>query len=146
MRCLTVMAIKTGADYNGSPKLEKRCKRVPLFGKLRNFRLESIFAFCENVFVRLISRKALKTFWQSHKDAENALKFWATAVQRAAWKNFTDVKRTFNTADQYRHLTIFDIGGNKYRLIAAIHYNTQMVYVRHVLTHKEYDLGKWKTG
>ncbi len=46
--------------------------------------------------------------------------------------------------DQYKQFVIFDVGGNKYRLIVAIHYNTGRVYVRNVLTHAEYDRGKWK--
>jgi mRNA interferase HigB len=72
------------------------------------------------------------------------LRVWAKVVKAAAWKNFAELKQTYAGADQYKQFTIFDIGGNKYRLIAAIHYNTQKLYVRHILTHKEYDAGKWK--
>jgi len=49
-------------------------------------------------------------------------------------------------ADQVGRCTVFNIGGNNYRLIAAIHYNTGVVYIRHVLTHAEYDRGAWKKG
>ena len=62
----------------------------------------------------------------------------------AEWESFADVRETRADADQVGKFTVFDIGGNKYRLIAVIHFNRGMVYVRHVLTHAEYDKGKWK--
>ena len=65
-------------------------------------------------------------------------------VRAAAWHHFADVRATISSADQYGRLTIFNIAHNKYRLIAAIHYNVGRVYARHVLTHKDYDLGRWK--
>ena len=55
-----------------------------------------------------------------------------------------DVETLFKSADKVSNLTVFNIGGNKARLIAAIHYNTQKIYIRHVLTHKEYDQGSWR--
>ena len=113
---------------------------------LRKSLLVFIFAFCENVLMRLISQRALRDFWQAFNDAETALRVWSKAVKCSSWKNFAHVKKTFNTAAQYKKFTIFNIGGNKYRLIAVIHYNTGKLYVRHVMTHKKYDLGKWKTG
>ena len=79
-----------------------------------------------------------------HSQAESPLRIWVKAVRTAHWKNFAEVRATFNSADQYKKFTVFDIGGNKYRLIAVIHYNTQHLFVRHILTHAEYDLGKWK--
>jgi mRNA interferase HigB len=94
--------------------------------------------------MRLISQRALKAFWEQHKDSEKPLRVWARAVKSAEWKSLADVRKTFGSADQHKQFSIFDIGGNKYRLIVAIHYNTQRVYVRYVLTHKEYDEGKWK--
>lgn len=66
-------------------------------------------------------------------------------MARAEWGSFDDAKAVFGKrADQYKQFVIFDVGGNKYRLIAAVHYNTGRVYIRHVLTHAEYDRGKWK--
>lgn len=58
--------------------------------------------------------------------------------------NFAQLRATFGRVDHVDELTVFDIGGNKYRLIAAIHYNRRKVYIRHVLTHSEYDRGAWK--
>ena len=70
---------------------------------------------------------------------------WRKAARAANWQSFDDVKAAFGKrADRYKKYVIFDIGGNKYRLVAAIHYNRGVVYVRHVLTHAEYDRGKWK--
>ena len=60
------------------------------------------------------------------------------------WENFADVRKTFNAADLVGSLVVFDIGGNKYRLAAAIHFNRGKVFIRHVLTHAEYNKGKWK--
>lgn len=99
--------------------------------------------------IRIISRKTLKAFWQRYPDAEKPLRYWHDTTRRSAWADFSQVKQTFGSADQTHAchgntVVIFDIGGNKYRLIASIHYNTQVVYAMLVLTHKEYDRGKWK--
>lgn len=89
--------------------------------------------------MRVISVKRLREFWERHPKSETTLRHWHAAAKAAAWKSFADVRQTFRTADVHKKLTIFNIGGNKYRLIAAIHYNTSVVYVLAVLTHKEYD-------
>lgn len=94
--------------------------------------------------MRVISPKQLRQFWAVHPDARGPLNRWLKRVRAARWKTFADVKADFGGADQYKQLVIFDIGGSKYRLIAAVHYNTGVVYIRHVLTHAEYDRGKWK--
>lgn len=65
-------------------------------------------------------------------------------VEAADWKNPADVKKTFGAADIVGSQTVFNIGGNKYRLIARIAYVLQTVLVRYVLTHAEYDKGDWK--
>ena len=57
---------------------------------------------------------------------------------------FAELRETFPSADMVDDLTIFNVGGNKYRLIAAIPFNRRRVYVRHVLTHADYDRGEWK--
>ena len=60
------------------------------------------------------------------------------------FKYFVELRNQFSSADQVNSLTVFNIGGNKVRLIAAIDYNRQKLYIRAVLTHTEYDLGKWR--
>jgi len=94
--------------------------------------------------MHVISRKALRLFWEEHPDAETALQAWHKAADKADWQSFADVRALFPHADQVDKFTVFNIGGNKYRLITVIHYNRGKVYVRHLLTHKEYDRGNWK--
>ena len=94
--------------------------------------------------MRVISRKKLRRFWTARPDAETPLQGWYQAVRSAQWKSFAEVRRAFAHADQVGRCTVFNIGGNKYRLIAAIHYNRGIVYVRNVLTHAQYDVGVWK--
>lgn len=91
-----------------------------------------------------ISMKPLRDFWPQHPDSEKPLRAWYRVVQHAEWKNFADVRKVYASASQVGKFTVFDIGGNKYRLIAVIHYDRGRVYVRHVLTHKDYDLERWK--
>lgn len=94
--------------------------------------------------MHIISQKSLRTFWEKHPSAKNPLQAWFTRTKKAEWDSFEDVKADFGSADQVGRLTVFDIGGNKYRLIAHIHFNREKVYVRYVLTHPEYDKGVWK--
>jgi mRNA interferase HigB len=65
-------------------------------------------------------------------------------VQQTNFISFDDLRSTFPSADKVGELIVFNIGGNKYRLIVSIHFNRGKVYVRHVLTHAEYDKGAWK--
>ena len=96
--------------------------------------------------MRIISKKKLRAFWTEHPRAKAALEAWYQVARHAEWESFADVRETFNTADQVGRFTVFDIGGNKYRLIAVIHFDRGTLYVRHVLTHAEYDKGKWYDG
>ena len=96
--------------------------------------------------MHVISKKKLRDFWEQHPRAKSPLEAWYQVARHAEWETFADVRESFNTADRVGRFTVFDIGGNKYRLIAAIHFNRGKLFVRHVLTHKEYDEGKWKTG
>lgn len=77
-----------------------------------------------------------------------SLKAWFKATSKGSFKNLAELKRVFSSADYVpigkKEFYVFNIGGNKYRLIAAIHFNTQRLFVRHVLTHREYDQGDWK--
>ena len=94
--------------------------------------------------MHVISQKTLRAFWTKHPQAKNPLQAWFTRTKKAEWDSFEDVKADFGLADQVGRLTVFDIGGNKYRLIAHIHFNRGKVYVRNVLTHADYDKGDWK--
>jgi mRNA interferase HigB len=94
--------------------------------------------------MHIISKKKLREFWERHRRAKPPLEAWHQIAKAAAWENVAEVRRAFKTADTVGRFVVFDIGGNKYRLIAAIHYNRGKVFIRHVLTHAEYDEGKWK--
>lgn len=100
--------------------------------------------FAKMICMHLISRRPLEVFWKKHGDAEQPLRVWIKAVESASWHNLMEVRITFPHADPVGKFTVFNIGGNKYRLITVIHYNRQKIYVRHILNHAEYDLGKWK--
>jgi mRNA interferase HigB len=94
--------------------------------------------------VHIITRKALIEFWEKHPESQQALLRWFKIVQKTEFKNFSDLRKVFPSADKVDHWIIFNIGGNKYRLITSIHFNRAKVYIRHVLTHAEYDRGDWK--
>lgn len=74
----------------------------------------------------------------------SALDAWYTVIEKNNFYNFAELKRTFNSIDKVGNLYVFDIGGNKLRIIASIHFNRQKLYIRFILTHKEYDQGKWR--
>lgn len=98
--------------------------------------------------MHVISQKALREFTKEHADAAAPLSAWLKLVRRGRFRSFAELKRTFASVDlvptKGRDLHIFNIGGNKYRLVAAVHFNTQRLFVRHILTHPEYDAGRWK--
>ena len=89
--------------------------------------------------MRLISNKALRQFALRHRDADEPLQAWRKLIETNEFVGYADLKRVFNSVDKAGDYYIFDISGNRYRLIAAIHFNTQTLYVREVLTHAEYD-------
>ena len=92
----------------------------------------------------VITRKRLNEFAARFPDTKSALARWYVDMKHGTFSNFAELRAAFPTADRVGKLTVFDIGGNKVRLIAAIHYNRRKIYVRAVLTHAEYDEGRWK--
>ncbi|MFC2155334.1 type II toxin-antitoxin system HigB family toxin [Acidobacteriota bacterium] len=94
--------------------------------------------------MHVITRKRLIDFGKKHPETESALEHWYRIVKHTYFGSFAELRKTFPGADSVGRLTVFNIGGNKARLIAALHYNRQKIYIRHVLTHKEYDKGAWK--
>lgn len=92
--------------------------------------------------MRVISNKALIRFASTHADADAPLQAWRKMLESGDFRNHADLKRAFNAIDKVGDFHVFDIGGNKYRVIASIHFDRQMLFVRHVFTHKEYD--RWK--
>lgn len=94
--------------------------------------------------MHVISRKKLKEAAARHGELEGPLDAWFRIVKKAAWRSLSDVRKTFSSGDAVGKWTIFNIKGNQYRLITEINYSSGRTYVRHVLTHAEYDRGGWK--
>lgn len=94
--------------------------------------------------MHVITRKTLKVFWHKYPDSKTALERWLGIIGKNNFDSFVQLRETFPSADSVGKLIVFNIGGNKYRLITAIHFNRQKVYIRKVLTHKEYDKGEWQ--
>jgi mRNA interferase HigB len=94
--------------------------------------------------VHVITRKRLNEFVATHPDTKTALQRWCRLMKAGAFQPFAELRAAFPSADQVGKLTVFNIGGNKARLVVAVHYNRQKVYIRAVLTHDDYDRGKWK--
>jgi mRNA interferase HigB len=85
--------------------------------------------------MHIITRKRFLELVEKHPDCSIALESWYRIVKHTKFNSFAELRQTFPNADQVGKLTVFNIGANKARLIAAIHYNRTLVYIRHVLTH-----------
>ena len=95
--------------------------------------------------MHVISQKALREFWKLHALAEEPLRAWHRLMEKTDFDEPEAVKRIFGKkVDQVAQFTVFDIGGNKYRLITVIDFEWKKVFIRNVLTHREYDEDKWK--
>ena len=94
--------------------------------------------------MNIISSKRIREFSSLHKDAEASLRAWYTTTKHSNWQNLAELKQTYPSADLVGRYTVFNIRGNKYRLIARIVYRSQTIFIVAILTHEEYDLGKWK--
>lgn len=93
--------------------------------------------------MNVLSRKKLEEFWCRHSDAETPLKSWYNTCRKSRWETLDEVQEIYPHADSVGDCTIFNVGGNKYRLITKIRYHYQRIYVIHVLTHKGYNKRKW---
>ena len=88
--------------------------------------------------MRIISKKKIRDYIKDHTQAELPLVEWYITMRAVNAKNLSELRATFNSADSVYSYTVFNIGGNNYRLIAAVHYNTQQCYIRTIWTHAEY--------
>ncbi|AHM63214.1 hypothetical protein D770_24845 [Flammeovirgaceae bacterium 311] len=88
----------------------------------------------------IIALKILRDFYEKYPDSEPSLLYWIQATKRAEWNKPSDVIADFPTADIIKNdRVIFNISGNKYRLVVSINYTTKYVYIRFIGTHKQYD-------
>lgn len=101
-----------------------------------------------NVYVKIVGKLILQEFWQQHKRAKKPLERWIQVVEEAEWHNFSKIKQTFRTCDvvksDNRRFVVFDIGGNKYRLVTTVNCEGQIVVIKAALIHSDYDKEKWK--
>jgi mRNA interferase HigB len=106
--------------------------------------------------VNVISRQGLLDACQSYPDAKNWVNAWLLVAKKAVWTGLADVRRTYPATDQVGQCLVFDVRGNKYRLIATVIWARKVVgsrppktingtlYIKHFLTHAEYDKDAWK--
>lgn len=94
--------------------------------------------------MRILGRNIIQTFLEKYPDSQSSLKSWAQAVEANRFRHFHELKRTLGSADYVKPYTVFNISGNKYRLIVLIHYPLETAVVQRILTHSEYDKGKWR--
>ncbi len=90
--------------------------------------------------MRIIARKTLKEFWENHADARQPLQAWYADVKHVTWEKPSDIKSVYRNASFIENnRVVFNIKGNKYRLIVVIQYDYSIVYIRFIGTHREYD-------
>ena len=94
--------------------------------------------------MHVITQQRIWKAKELYKEAANALDGWYRTMAKNYFSSFAQLKEVFGSVDKVGDNYVFDIGGNKLRLIASIHFNRQKVYIRDILTHTEYDKGKWK--
>ncbi|MGO9272835.1 MAG: type II toxin-antitoxin system HigB family toxin [Terriglobia bacterium] len=94
--------------------------------------------------MHVISYKAIREYKGARPEAGAALDNWYRVVTRAKWNSFAQVRQVFGSADWVKPYVIFDISGNKFRLIAEVNFRSQTLFIRHILNHGEYVEGKWK--
>jgi mRNA interferase HigB len=92
--------------------------------------------------MRVISNKALVDFASNHPEAMVVMQAWRKIIESRNFANFAELKAAFNGTDKVDDFCVFNVGGNKFRIVASVSFSYQKLFVRHVFTHKEYD--KWK--
>ena len=94
--------------------------------------------------MHIITRKRILEFSERHPESERPLDRWYRIAKRTNFESFPDLRRTFRSADQVGKLTVFNIGGNRFRLVTYIVYAKKRIYIRNILTHTDYGRGRWK--
>lgn len=94
--------------------------------------------------MRMISRKAFRMFAEKHPESGQALDDFYGKIRRCSPRNMAELRQTFPTADSVGDCIVFNVGGNKYRVIIHLDYEVQTMWIRFVLTHAEYDRERWK--
>jgi mRNA interferase HigB len=90
--------------------------------------------------MHIISIKMLREFWQKHPAAELVLRQWHSIVEQTDFRDFGHIREFFNSADYVPPYVVFDVAGNNYRVVVVVQYRAKRIYVREVMTHREYDV------
>ena len=94
--------------------------------------------------MHVISYRKIRDFVKSHSSTHQALDSWYKIASKARWQNLIEVQSILPSAEAVGNFTVFNIKGNRYRLILSIDYQYQLIYIKYILTHAEYDKNKWK--
>ncbi|OYD87774.1 hypothetical protein CDG77_27475 [Nostoc sp. 'Peltigera membranacea cyanobiont' 213] len=94
--------------------------------------------------MHIISFRNFREYAGSHADCQEALSNWYKVATKTKWSNLVEVQQIFIKAEAVGNFTVFNIKGNKYRLIVSIDYQGQLIYIKYILTHAEYDKENWK--
>ena len=94
--------------------------------------------------MHVISFSRLREFGRRYADSQNVLDNWFKVTSKANWTDLLEVQSVFPTAEAVEEFTVFNIKGNRYRLIVSIDYQKQLIYIKYILTHADYDKEKWK--
>ncbi len=95
--------------------------------------------------MRIISRKAFRTYWEKHPEAEPSLSDFYRKFKWLEAYSLIEVRQTFPGTDNVGDCFVFNVGGNKYRVIVHLDFEVQTAWIRFVLSHAEYDKDRWKT-
>lgn len=94
--------------------------------------------------MHIITQKRIWDAKKKYPESANALDGWYRIIKLNQFKNYSELKKCFNSVDKVDEKFVFDVGRNKLRLIAIIHFQRQKIYIKNILSHKEYDKGNWK--
>ena len=94
--------------------------------------------------MHIISRKRVREAKLTFPHSAESLEGWYRLATKNKFKNFAELKIVFGSVDKVKNLFVFNIAGNKLRLIAGIHFNRQKIFIRNILDHSDYDKGHWK--
>lgn len=95
--------------------------------------------------MRVISKRRLREFWEKFPESQTPLENWYRMAKKSSWENIVDVRKSYRHADIFNDCVIFNVGGNKFRLIVKFRFPRNKVYIRFALTHFEYDKDNWKS-
>ena len=94
--------------------------------------------------MHIITKKRITEAQRKYPQCSTALIGWYCVAEKNDFNSFAELRDTFNSVDKVGEKFVFNIGGNKLRLIASIHFNRRKIYIRDILTHKEYDEDHWR--